>query len=146
MTSVMTILAYLDANFVMCQPWGHVTSTKVTKKLFANNLRIEKSYSTVHGLIVFSSSRRIEWYTFWPWDHVLRSRDLRSPLDLDLMRSSYTQFDLYQREDLDGAIVFALARLVEKDLAKKKTPLSSSAAILILYPCDVIFYLTQTWP
>ena len=24
----------------------------------------------VHGLIVFSSSRGMEWYTFWPWGHV----------------------------------------------------------------------------
>ena len=30
---------------------------------------MEKSYSIVHGL-VFSSSRRIEWYTFWPWGDV----------------------------------------------------------------------------
>ena len=43
----------------------------------------------------------------------LRSRDLRSPLDLDLMRSYYTYFDAYQREDLDGAVSFALAQLVE---------------------------------
>ena len=34
----------------------------------------------------------------------LRSRDLRSPLDLD-----YTHFDAYEREDLDdGALSFAL--------------------------------------
>ena len=38
----------------------------------------------------------------------LRSRDLRSPLDLDLMRSPYTYFDAYQREDLDGGLSFAL--------------------------------------
>ena len=47
----------------------------------------------------------------------LSSRDLRSPFDLDLMRSSYTYFDAYQRQDLDGA-VFVLAWLVEKLLAK----------------------------
>ena len=41
----------------------------------------------------------------------LRSRDLRSSLDLDLMRSSYTYVDMYQREDLDGAIIFYLAQL-----------------------------------
>ena len=44
----------------------------------------------------------------------LRSRDLRSPLDLDLMTSYYTYFDAYQREDLDGAVSFALAQSVQK--------------------------------
>ena len=48
----------------------------------------------------------------------LRSRDLRSPLDLDLMRSYYTYFDAYQQEDLDGALSFALAHLVQKLLSK----------------------------
>ena len=66
--------------------------------------------------------------------------ELKSPFDLDLMRSSYSYFDTYQREDLDGAIIFALARLVQKLLGKK--PLSSSAAIWLFYPCDVVFDLT----
>ena len=57
----------------------------------------------------------------------LRSRDLRSPVDLDLMRSYYTYFDAYQREDLDDALSFALAHLVQKLLAKK--PLLSGTAI-----------------
>ena len=48
----------------------------------------------------------------------LRSRGLRSPLDLDLMRSYYTYFDAYQREDLDGALSFALTQLVQKLFAK----------------------------
>ena len=69
MTSVVTILNYLDANLAMWQPWGHVTSSMVAK-CFCQKLGIEKCYSTMHGLIVFSSSRRIEWYTFWPWGHV----------------------------------------------------------------------------
>ena len=43
----------------------------------------------------------------------LSSRDLMSMVGLDLMRSSYTYFDAYQRDNLDGAIIFALARLVE---------------------------------
>ena len=42
----------------------------------------------------------------------------RSPLDLDLMRSCYTYFDAYRREDLDGAESFALTHLVQKLLAK----------------------------
>ena len=56
---------------------------------------------------------------------------LRSPLDLDLMRSSYTYLDYYQRDDIDGAIIFALKEwfLVQKLLAKKNS-LSSSASIL----------------
>ena len=44
----------------------------------------------------------------------LRSRDLRSPLDLDFLRSYYTYFDAYKREDLDGALSFALTQLVQK--------------------------------
>ena len=44
----------------------------------------------------------------------LRPRDLRSPLDFDLMWSWYTYFDAYQREDLDGIVSFALAQLVQK--------------------------------
>ena len=51
----------------------------------------------------------------------LRSRDLRSPLDLDLMRSYCTYFDVYQREDLGGALSFALAHLVQKLLRKKNS-------------------------
>ena len=57
----------------------------------------------------------------------LRSRDLRSTIDLDLIRSSYTHFDVYRREDLNGTVIFAPARLVQKLLSKY--PLSSSAAI-----------------
>ena len=53
---------------------------------------------------------------------------LWSPLDLDLMRSWYTYFDAQQRENLDGAVSFALAQLLKKLLAKK--PLFSSATIL----------------
>ena len=70
----------------------------------------------------------------------LRSRDLRSPLDLDLMRS-YTYFDAYQREDLDGALSFALAHLVQKLLAKNSLALRSRH-FEVFDPCDVIFDLT----
>ena len=69
---------------------------------------MEKNYGTVHGLTEFSSSRRIERYAYW----------LRSTHDLDLMRTSYTYSDAYQREDLDGAVSFALPCLVQKLLAK----------------------------
>ena len=48
-----------------------------------------------------------------------KGRDLRSTDDLDLMRSWYTYPDAYQREDLDGAVSFALAQFVKKILAKK---------------------------
>ena len=53
----------------------------------------------------------------------LRSRDLRSPLDL--MRSWHICFDAYQRENLDGALSFALAHLVQKLLAKNSIALRS---------------------
>ena len=49
---------------------------------------------------------------------MLKSRDLRSTFDLDLMRSSDTYSDAFEREDLDSAFNFALARLVQKLLAK----------------------------
>ena len=73
----------------------------------------------------------------------LRSRDLRSSLDLDLdlIRSSYTYFDVYQRGDLDGANIFTLARLVQKSLAKNSLVLKCRY-FYFLDPCDVIFDLT----
>jgi len=71
----------------------------------------------------------------------LRSRDLWSPLDLDLMRSWYTYFDAYQREDLDGALSFALAHLVQKLLVKNSLALSRRH-FDFFDPCDVIFGLT----
>ena len=68
------------------------------------------------------------------------SRDLRSPLDLDMMRSSYSYLDAYQREDLDGAIIFALARLVPRLLTNNSCP--QVPHFDVFDPCDVIF----TWP
>ena len=44
---------------------------------------------------------------------MLRSRDLRSPLDLDLMRSWYTFSLAHQQEDLDGAVIFALTQSMQ---------------------------------
>ena len=54
---------------------------------------------------------------------LLRSRDLRSTIDVGPMWSSYTCFYGYQCEDLDGAGIFALTRLVQTLLTK--TPHSS---------------------
>ena len=71
----------------------------------------------------------------------LRSHDLRSPLDLDLMRSYYTYFDAYQREDLDGALSFALAHLVQTILTQSSLTLRSRH-FDFFDPCDVIFDLT----
>ena len=55
----MTNLDYRDVIFAIRQLEGHVTSSKVTKRFFANN-SLQKRYSRENGLIVFSSSRRIE--------------------------------------------------------------------------------------
>ena len=71
----------------------------------------------------------------------LRSRDLRSPLDLDLLRSRYTCFDAYEQEDFDGALSFALTQLGQKLLAKNSFALRSRH-FDVFDPCDVIFYLT----
>ena len=43
----------------------------------------------------------------------LRSPDLRSTRDLELISSSYTHFDACQRENLDGTAIFVLAQLVQ---------------------------------
>ena len=72
----------------------------------------------------------------------LRSRYLRSPLDLDPMRSWYTYSDAYQCVDLDGGVSFSLAWLVHQTLLAK-IPLFSSAAILILFTPVTSFL---TWP
>ena len=57
------------------------------------------------------------------------------------MRSCYTCFDAYQREDLDGALSFALAQLVQKVLAKNLLNLKYRH-FYFFDPCDVIFDLT----
>ena len=70
----------------------------------------------------------------------LRLRDLRSTIDLDLMRSSYTYFDAYRREDLDGAVMFALTRasydrvIVIGKSYWQQAPWPSSATILTFLP------------
>ena len=71
----------------------------------------------------------------------LMSNDLRSPLDLDLMRSLHTYFDAYQGEDLDGALSFALTQLVQKLLTNNCLALRSRHFDFV-DPCDVIFDLT----
>ena len=47
------------------------------------------------------------------------------------MKSRYTYSDTFEREDLNDAVSFALAQLVQKLLAK---PLFSNAAILTFLP------------
>ena len=72
----------------------------------------------------------------------LRSRNLRSPLDLDLMRSWYTYFDAYQRKDLDCAVSFAQTQF--KSYWKKTCSQISSAAILtFLTPVTSFFTLPK---
>ena len=62
---------------------------------------------------------------------------MRSPLDLDLMRSLHTYFDAYQGEDLDGALSFALTQLAQKLLAENSLPFRSRH-FDFFDPCDVI--------
>ena len=54
--------------------------------------------------------------------------------------NTYSYFDVYQREDVDGAPSFALTQLDQKFLAKNSLPLRSSHFDLF-DPCDVIFDL-----
>ena len=47
--------------------WRHQRSPKCFLQIASH----KKNYNTVHGLVVFSSSRPIEWwYTYWAWGHV----------------------------------------------------------------------------
>ena len=71
----------------------------------------------------------------------LRSCDMRSPADLDLVRS-YTDFDAHQSENLDGTVMFPLA-LVQKLLSKN--PSSSSATVLTFCPCAFLPDLKMTF-
>ena len=59
-------------------------------KSFCQYLRIEKSYSTVHGLSVFSSSLRIDWYTSWHWGQieVLKCRHF----DIEVLKCRHFDF------------------------------------------------------
>ena len=76
---------------------------------------------------MFNSSRHIEWLHVpdqLRWIHAnlavtIRSRDLRSTVDHDLMRLSHTCFDAYYWKEVNGIVNFVLARLVQKFLAKK---------------------------
>ena len=63
----------------------------------------------------------------------LRLRDLRSPSDLDL-GGHHIHIPMRINEDLDGTIIFALARLVQKLLAKK--------TLVLMCRYFDIFYLT----
>ena len=80
---------------------------------------IGKRYSRAHGRIVFSSSRHIKCYIHVDLEVMLKPRDLKSTVDLGLMRSLHTYFDAYQLEDLDDIVIFCL-RMVSS-IVKKKT-------------------------
>ena len=69
----------------------------------------------------------------------LRSRGLRSTFELDLVRSSYTFFDAYRGEKLDGTAIFVLAWLVQKLLAKNSLVLSAS---ILTFLTPVTSFLT----
>ena len=72
----------------------------------------------------------------------LRSRDLRSTIDLDLIKSSYTYFDAYPWEDLKGTDCLFCSGSVSSKVAGKKTPWSSSATILTCFT-PVTSFLTS---
>ena len=71
MTSIMTILDYLDANFAMWPPWGHVTSSKVTKFFFLP-ITSHKKRRAARMVLLCSAhhSRRSERFTFGLWGHI----------------------------------------------------------------------------
>ena len=108
--------------------WSTVRACDVIKgyqTFFANkSLHKNGKYSRTNGLILFSSPRRIEWYAWWPWNHVtlrlsdLMQRDLRSTFDLDFSRSTHISFDADWRENYDGTRSFGLAWLLQKLFVK----------------------------
>ena len=53
-------------------------------------------------------------------DVTLGSRDLRSNVDIDLMMSKYTYFDVYQREDLDGTYYYFCSSTISSTVIGKK--------------------------
>ena len=120
----MTIPDSLDAILAMRQPWGHVTSSRVTK-MFLPIVSHRKKTTAPCMVSLYSAHQDASNDIHFDLEVTLRSRDMRSPLDLDLMRSWYTYFDAYQREDLDGALTFALTQLVQKLLATNSLALRS---------------------
>ena len=113
----MTIPDSLDAILAMCQPWGHVTSSRVTKMFLPITSHRRATAPCMVSLC--SAHQDASNDIHFDLEVTLRSRDLRSPLDLDLLRSWYTCFDAYEREDFDGALSFALTQFGQKLLAKK---------------------------
>ena len=93
---------YLDAILAMWQPWDHVTSSKVTKMLFANNAEL-KRVTALCMVSLCSAHQNASNEIHFDLEVTLRSRNLRSTGGFELMRPSYTYADAYQRENLDGA-------------------------------------------
>ena len=148
MTSFMTIPDYLDTHFVMWQLWAeviwrHQRSPKRFLIIASHRKEVQKR-AWSHRVQIIKTHLMIGIHV--DFEVALSSHNLKSTVDLDLMKSSYTYFYAYQWEDLDGAVIFAAARLVQK-LLEEKTPLGSSAAILtFFYSCDIINALTQNRP
>ena len=69
----------------------------------------------------------------------LRPCDMRSTGDLDLMKSTYKYSDAYQREDLDGAVIFVLYSLVSSKLIGENSLLLKCRYFDFFDPCSVIF-------
>ena len=104
-TLVMTILDY-RCKFCYVTAVRSCAVIKGHQSVFANSLAQKRDTTTC---IVSSCSAHQDATNDLDFDleATLRSRDLRTTSDLDLMRSSYTFSDAYQREDLDGTVSFA---------------------------------------
>ena len=90
MASVMTIVDYLDSNFAKWKPWGHVTSLKVTNifLLIIASRRKELQHRPWVSLCLAHQNALNDIHV--DIEVRLRSRELRSTVTLDPMRSSYT--------------------------------------------------------
>ena len=132
----MTNLDYYDVINAIRQLEGHVTSSKVTKG-FLLITPYRKRYNRENGLIVFSSSRRIEWYTWWPRGHVTWGQ----PLTLTFRgQHIYVPMRIDERNTI---VLFVLSWLHYFKRYLRKTLLTSSAAILtFLTPVTS----SLTWP
>ena len=103
---------------------GQMRSPEVTHSflLITFDRKEIKTCKWSHRVRLVKALRLICSMTYFGHQVTLRSRDLRSNIDLDLSRSSCIWFDASWRDKHDGAWIIALALLVKKLLPKNRIP------------------------
>ena len=102
----MTILDNLDAHFAILQLWGEGDVIKGHKNVIANSFAYKRA--TAARMVSLCSAQDALIDIHVDLKVTLKSRDLRSTVDLNFMRSSYTCFDEYQREYLESIVLLFL--------------------------------------